>query len=210
MPEALQHIMTEMTPWLQQYGYLILALAIAIEGVGIPAPGQSLLIVASLLAATGEMSLPLVLIVAGSSAFIGNSLGYLLGEKFGDILLKKGWIKADTEAKLHSFIGKYGLIALLLSRFIEGLKQTIFIGCGMAKMPLKKFLLGNTLATGLWLGLFGLGPLFIRNELTPILSFYHHHQHLFWLVITSLIIITSVTLSFVMKRRRAQTSADKS
>ncbi|ACA84879.1 hypothetical protein Swoo_0583 [Shewanella woodyi ATCC 51908] len=75
-------------------------------------------------------------------------------------------------------------------------------------MPLKKFLLGNTLATGLWLGLFGLGPLFIRNELTPILSFYHHHQHLFWLVTTSLIIITLVALSTVMKRRRDQTDTD--
>ncbi|MEC4726104.1 DedA family protein [Shewanella sp. D64] len=202
MPEALQHIMTEMTPWLQQYGYLILALAIAIEGVGIPAPGQSLLIVASLLAAAGQMSLPLVLIVAGSSAFIGNSLGYFLGIKFGDVLLKKGWIKESTEAKLHGFIGKYGLVALLLSRFIEGLKQTIFIGCGMAKMSLNKFLLGNTLATGLWLTLFGLGPVLIRDELTPILAFYHHHQHLFWLIVTALGIISLMIFTLILRRRR--------
>ena len=202
MPEALQHIMAEMTPWLQQYGYFILALAIAIEGVGIPAPGQSLLIVASLLAAAGQMSLPLVLIVAGSSAFIGNSLGYFLGIKFGDVLIKKGWVKESTEAKLHGFIGKYGLAALLLSRFIEGLKQTIFIGCGMAKMSLNKFLLGNTLATGLWLTLFGLGPVLIRDELTPILAFYHHHQHLFWLIITVIGTISLVIFTLILRRRK--------
>ncbi|GGI66905.1 DedA family protein [Shewanella hanedai] len=203
MPEALQHIMAEMTPWLQQYGYFILALAIAIEGVGIPAPGQSLLIVASLLAAAGQMSLPLVLIVAGSSAFIGNSLGYFLGIKFGDVLIKKGWVKESTEAKLHGFIGKYGLAALLLSRFIEGLKQTIFIGCGMAKMSLNKFLLGNTLATGLWLTLFGLGPVLIRDELTPILAFYHHHQHLFWLIITVIGTISLVIFTLILRRRQS-------
>lgn len=39
MPEALQHIIIEMTPWLQQYGYLLLFIAIAVEGFGIPAPG---------------------------------------------------------------------------------------------------------------------------------------------------------------------------
>ena len=203
MPEALQHIMAEMTPWLQQYGYLILALAIAIEGVGIPAPGQSLLIVASLLAATGQMSLPLVLIVAGSSAFIGNSLGYFLGIKFGDILLKKGWIKQSSEAKLHAFIAKYGLVALLLSRFIEGLKQTIFIGCGMAKMPLQKFLLGNALATGIWMTLFGLGPVLLRKELTPILAFYHHNQQFFWLFTTCLGIIGLVVFGLILKRRQS-------
>jgi membrane protein DedA with SNARE-associated domain len=208
MPEALQHIMAEMTPWLQQYGYLILVLAIAIEGVGIPAPGQSLLIVASLLAASGQMSLPLVLIVAGSSAFIGNSLGYLLGIKFGDALIKKGWVKESSEAKLHGFIAKYGLAALILSRFIEGLKQTIFIGCGMAKMPLKNFLLGNALATSIWLALFGLGPVLIRKELTPILAFYHHHQLLFWLIVTVLGTIGLGVFSLVIKRRKAHSTEE--
>jgi membrane protein DedA with SNARE-associated domain len=208
MPEALQHIMAEMTPWLQQYGYLILVLAIAIEGVGIPAPGQSLLIVASLLAASGQMSLPLVLIVAGSSAFIGNSLGYLLGIKFGDALIKKGWVKESSEAKLHGFIAKYGLAALILSRFIEGLKQTIFIGCGMAKMPLKNFLLGNALATSIWLALFGLGPVLIRKELTPTLAFYHHHQLLFWLIVTVLGTIGLGVFSLVIKRRKAHSTEE--
>ncbi|NRD72341.1 DedA family protein [Shewanella sp. VB17] len=208
MPETLQHIMTEMTPWLQQYGYLILALAIAVEGVGIPAPGQSLLIVASLLAATGQMSLPLVLMVAGSSAFTGNSLGYLLGIKCGDIFIEKGWIKESTEIKLHAFIGKYGVIALLLSRFIEGLKQTIFIGCGMAKMPFHQFLIGNTMATVLWLTLFGLGPILISEELTPILTFYHHHQQLFWLVITVFGIIGLILFSVILKRQRAKIAND--
>lgn len=208
MPEALQHIITDMTPWLQQYGYLILALAIAVEGIGIPAPGQSLLIVASLLTATGQMSLPLVLIVAGSSAFIGNSLGYLLGIKCGDIFLEKGWIKESTETKLHAFISKYGLIALLLSRFIEGLKQTIFIGCGMAKMPFHKFIIGNTMATVLWLTLFSLGPILISEELTPILIFYHHHQQLFWFAITALGIISVILFSFIQKRQRTKITDD--
>ncbi|WP_305416806.1 DedA family protein [Photobacterium leiognathi] len=87
--ESIQHIITELTPLLHEYGYYILALAIAVEGMGIPAPGQSLLIVASLLASTGKMSLPMVLTVAWASSFIGNSIGYFIGRQFGHVLTKK-------------------------------------------------------------------------------------------------------------------------
>lgn len=194
MPEALQHIMSELTPWLQEYGYALLFIAIAVEGFGIPAPGQSLLIVASLLAATGQMSLSAVLMVAACGALCGNSLGYYIGWRFGDVLLNKGWIKPQLEDKIHGVIGQYGIAALILSRFIEGLKQFMFIGCGLAKMPLKQFVVGNCLATGIWVSIFGLGPAIIRDEITPILAFYHQHKYPTWagvsLILAVLILLT--------------------
>lgn len=184
MPEALQHLITEMTPWLQQYGYLLLFIAIAVEGFGIPAPGQSLLIVASLLAATGQMSLSLVLLVATFAALCGNTLGYVIGRRFGDVLLKKGWIKPKVEDKIHAVIGQYGIAALVLSRFVEGLKQFMFIGCGLAKMPFRRFVMGNLLATSIWVSLFGLGPVLIRDEIAPILAFYHQHKYPTWAIVS--------------------------
>ncbi|MGL4714061.1 MAG: DedA family protein [Shewanella sp.] len=197
MPEALQHIITELTPWLQQYGYLILFVAIAAEGFGIPAPGQSLLIVASLLAAAGQMSLPVVLTVAACGALCGNSVGYYIGWHFGDVMLKKGWIKPQLENKIHDIIGQYGIAALVLSRFVEGLKQFMFIGCGLAKMPLKQFVMGNGLATSIWVALFGLGPVLIRDEIAPMLAFYHQHKYLTWTVVS--LILTLIILSIWKK-----------
>ncbi len=137
--ESIQHIITELTPLLQQYGYYILALAIAVEGMGIPAPGQSLLVVASLLAASGKMSLPAVLMVGWSASFIGNSIGYFIGRQFGHVLTRKQWIKPKTLTKLHGFIDRYGMLGLIISRFVEGIKQFMCIGCGIAAMPAKLF-----------------------------------------------------------------------
>ncbi|WP_025820754.1 DedA family protein [Shewanella marina] len=202
MIETLNHIVAQLTPWLEQYGYFVLIAAIAVEGFGIPAPGQSLLIVASILAASGSMSLPLVLTVGFASAFIGNSIGYFIGLKFGDVLLKKQWIKPATEQRLTGFIDKYGLVALILSRFIEGLKQFMFIGCGIAKMPLKMFVLGNFLATSLWVILFGLGPVLLKHELTPMLNFYHHHQITSWLIALATIIILASISVFIKSRKQ--------
>ena len=49
-------------PLLDRYGYLMVFLTILVEGVGIPAPGQTLLIAASLSAAHGNLNLVWVLI----------------------------------------------------------------------------------------------------------------------------------------------------
>lgn len=187
MPETLHHLMIELTPWLQQYGYWLLFFAIAVEGFGIPAPGQSLLIVASLLAATGQMSLSLVLTIASCSAILGNSIGYLLGWRFGDILLRKGWVKPQQEDKIHAMIGKYGTVALILSRFIEGLKQTMCLGCGIAKMPITQFITGNLLATAIWVSVFGLGPVLIQDKIAPMLAFYHQHQYATWSLVSVMV-----------------------
>lgn len=201
MLDTLQHIISDLTPYLHQYGYFILALAIAVEGVGIPAPGQSFLIVSGILAAGGQMSLPGVLLVAGLSAFSGNCIGYIIGLRFGDVLLKKGWVKPQTERRLHGFIERYGMIALLLSRFIEGLKQTMCIGCGIAKLPLKTFLLGNLLATVSWVLLFGVGPAILRREMTPLLTFYHSHQLLMWAIGTLVVLGGAVAIWLWQKKR---------
>ncbi len=201
--ESIQHIITELTPLLHEYGYYILALAIAVEGMGIPAPGQSLLIVASLLASTGKMSLPMVLTVAGASSFIGNSIGYFIGRQFGHVLTKKEWIKPRTLSKLHQFIDRYGMLGLVISRFVEGIKQFMCIGCGIAQMPVQLFLLGNFLAVTVWLLVFGVAPAYLHDELGPILAFYHKYQMQCWAVVVVLVCTLAWWVIRHFKRRRA-------
>ncbi|WP_330960496.1 DedA family protein [Photobacterium sp. 53610] len=176
----MQNLVQELAPLMQEYGYTVLALAIAIEGLGIPAPGQSLLIVASYLSVNGTFSLPAVLAVAGAASWLGNTAGYLVGSRFSHVVEQRGWLKPASVEKVHGFIDKYGVMGLVLSRFLEGLKQLMCLGCGMAQMPRHHFLMGNTLAVGIWLTVFGLGPAFFHEEIGQIGLFYHHHQHAFW------------------------------
>ncbi|EPA8652718.1 DedA family protein [Photobacterium damselae] len=197
---SIEHIITELTPLLQQYGYFVLALAVAIEGMGIPAPGQSLLIVASLLAASGKMSLPMVLLVGWMSSFIGNTLGYVIGRQFGHILVHKQWIKPNTLEKLHQFIDKYGVLGLLISRFVEGIKQFMCLGCGIAQMPARLFFLGNFIAVTVWVLVFGVAPAYLRDEMRPILAFYHKYQTQCWVAVAA-ILVSIFTLIVIYRRR---------
>lgn len=185
---SIEHLMSDLTPLLQQYGYLLLGLAIAAEGMGIPAPGQSLLVVASILSSLGQMSLPLTLTVAGGSAFLGNACGYWIGQQCEHVLIRKNWLSKKTLQKSHDFIERFGIWGLLMSRFIEGLKQIMPLACGIAKMPFREFLVGNGLAVGLWLIAFGVAPAYLYDKREWLLSFYHHYSVITWFVITSIII----------------------
>ena len=203
MLDTLHHIINELSPYLHQYGLFILALAVAVEGFGIPAPGQSFLVVSGMLAANGEMSLSGVLSVGALAAFSGNCIGYFIGLKFGNVLLEKGWVKPETEKKLHGFIGKYGIAALLMSRFVEGLKQTLCIGCGIAKLPLRTFLLGNALATLVWVIIFGVGPALLTHEMGPLVAFYHSHRMLMWGIGSAITLLLSIGFLLSIKSTKS-------
>lgn len=87
--QHLNQLLISMQPLLEQYGYLALIVSIVLEGVGVPMPGQSLMIAASILSSDGVMNFYWVMIVSWLSCFIGNSCGYMLGYHFESWLDKK-------------------------------------------------------------------------------------------------------------------------
>ncbi len=90
--EHINDLLMAMKPLLEQYGYLALIVSIFLEGLGIPMPGQSLMIAASIISSEHVMNLSLVMIVSWLSCFFGNTCGYLIGYHFEGWLDKKGYI----------------------------------------------------------------------------------------------------------------------
>jgi membrane protein DedA with SNARE-associated domain len=65
-------------PILDHYGYLAIFIAILVETFGVPAPGQTMLMAETILAARGEMSIALVLALAFVAGVLGKTLGNVL------------------------------------------------------------------------------------------------------------------------------------
>src|SRR6201994_1428138 len=72
--------------------YLLVAGAVRLETPGIPIPGEIVLISAALLAAqhTIPVSPVWIAVSASAAAIIGDSIGFLIGRKWGDDLF--GWL----------------------------------------------------------------------------------------------------------------------
>ncbi|ARV71812.1 DedA family protein [Vibrio campbellii] len=189
-----------MKPLLEQYGYLALIVSIFLEGIGIPMPGQSLMIAASIISSEHVMNLSLVMIVSWLSCFFGNTCGYLIGYYFEGWLDKKGYISGPKMQKLQSTIQKYGPACLVVSRFIEGMKQFMPLACGIAKMPRKEFLLGNALATTIWVAVFSLLTNFTFEHLSVLSQFYTDHRYVVW---SSAALLFSLMIFALLKRKKA-------
>ena len=136
----LEQAVARVQPVFERYGYLVVFLAILVEGVGIPAPGQTLLITAVMDAAHGKLSLVWVLISACLAAGLGNSLGYLLGRWGGRRLLARFKVRGDRLARLEENFRRYGGVLVLVARFFDGLRQLNGIVAGMLEMPWKIFI----------------------------------------------------------------------
>ena len=62
-------------------GYPLLFAFVAAESAGAFVPGETSLIVAGALAASGRLSLPLVIVVAATAAILGDNVGYVIGRR---------------------------------------------------------------------------------------------------------------------------------
>jgi membrane protein DedA with SNARE-associated domain len=156
------------TPLLERYGYPLLFAGILAEGIGIPAPGQTLLIAASLTAARGDLGIAWVMTCAFAAAWLGNSLGYLIGLRGGRPLLKKLHVNEEHLQRMEGFFARAGAAIILVARFVDGLRQLNGIVAGLLQLPWKQFTTVNTLGALLWVGFWGLGSYFLEREVSQV------------------------------------------
>ncbi|MFJ5876912.1 DedA family protein [Streptomyces sp. S1] len=139
--------------------YLLVGVVIGLESLGIPLPGEIVLVSSALLASQHGDINPYVLgACATAGAIIGDSIGYAIGRKGGRPLLAwlgKKFPKHFSEANVglaESSFQKWGMWAVFFGRFVALLR--IFAGplAGVLHMPYWKFLVANVFGGILWAG----------------------------------------------------------
>lgn len=136
------------------YGYWAVFVGIAIENMGIPLPGETIVIVGGFLAGSGELNYWGVLGSAIAGAVLGDNFGYWVG-RFGgwQLLVKVGRFFRLQEQQLEQVKDRYSknaVQAVFWGRFITLLR--IFAGplAGITQMPYRQFLLCNFGGAAVW------------------------------------------------------------
>lgn len=147
--------------YLLDYGYPILFVVVLLESLGIPGPGQALLITAALLAAHGKLSITAVLITAIVGTTLGGLVGYWIGRKGGRALILRfgRYIRIGEPEldRLEASFASYGMWFVLAARFFEVLRQIQGIVSGTVEMPFRRFFFANLAGGVLWSAVWGLG-----------------------------------------------------
>ena len=195
--EEIGQLVAGLESFVRHYGAFAIMPILAIEAVGAPVPGESLLIFASVLAGRGEMSLPSLLIFAWVGSVLGDNLGYLIGRKLGrGTILRYGAKVGLTDERFNGIervYVRYGSSTVLFARFFSILRQLNGIVAGMLGMPWWRFVLLDAVGSALWVMVWVFAPAYFSEHLTFIIGLAHHTKVVVsFLVAAGLILIVSL------------------
>ena len=189
-------IFNTVAPVLDHYGYVAVAGFLLVENFGIPLPGETILIAASVYAGAGKLNIAVVWLVAVMASVIGDNIGFAIGHYGGEkFIVKYGRYLFLTEKRLttaQNFFNKYGGPVVTVARFIAGLRQLNGIVAGTADMKWRTFLLFNVLGAVLWVSVWsGIGFL-AGNHINTIYAQLRHFELLALAVVAILVLLQIV------------------
>jgi membrane protein DedA with SNARE-associated domain len=150
-----------MTHLIATYGYLAIGVIIALESMGLPLPGESVLVLAALYAARHNHSIAGIVASAATGAVLGDNVGYWIGREFGyGLLLRYGDRIGLSASKIK--LGQYlflrhGGKVVFFGRFVPVLRMLAAVLAGVNRMDWRRFLLANTAGGILWASAVGFG-----------------------------------------------------
>ena len=111
-PVQLPGFLATLAPLLDHWGYLSVGFLLFIEDFGVPAPGETVLIAASVYAGAGRLNIVAVAVVGFVAAVLGDNVGYAIG-RFGGraLVLRFGryvWLTEERLARAESFFTRHG------------------------------------------------------------------------------------------------------
>jgi membrane protein DedA with SNARE-associated domain len=151
------------------YGLAVVAGVIGLECIGLPFPGETVLILASIFAGTKhDLNIISVVLTAAGGAIVGQMVGYVIGREFGYwLLLRYGSYLRITESRIK--LGEYlflrhGGKIVIVARFIPVLRSLAGILAGANRMPWRRFLLANVVGAVIWASFFGFAAYMLGRQ----------------------------------------------
>ncbi len=147
---------------IESYGYYALAIVVAGESAGVPLPGETMLVSASIYAGTKHgLDIRLVILVAAAAAIAGDNLGFWVGRRYGEAVLRRlgPRIGLDERRQLlgQYLFKRYGGVIVFFGRYVALLRTFAALLAGINRLPPLTFFCWNAAGGVTWATLFGLG-----------------------------------------------------
>jgi membrane protein DedA with SNARE-associated domain len=155
LPEVFGDLSLEQAAdFLIRHGYIVLFGWVLLEQLGLPIPAAPLLIAAGALARAGKMNLTLALTMAFIAVILADVFWYFLGRYRGGRILKllcRISLEPDScVRRTENLFIRHGVRSLLVAKFIPGLNTAAPTLAGIFRMPMRRFLIFDSLGGLLW------------------------------------------------------------
>ncbi|HLD27053.1 MAG TPA: VTT domain-containing protein [Patescibacteria group bacterium] len=190
---------TELIPALGYIG--ITAIIFAESGllIGFFLPGDSLLFTAGFLASQHIFDIKILTILSFIAAVLGDSVGYLFGQKVGKKLFQRKdslIFHKDHLIKARQFYEKHGKKTIVLARFLPIIRTFAPIVAGMGDMKYSVFIVFNIVGGMIWAVGLTLAGYFLGNLIPDV------DTYLFPIVIGIIMLSVSPHLIHIIKNKK--------
>jgi membrane protein DedA with SNARE-associated domain len=183
------------------YGYIVLLIALMLELIAFPLPGEALMTYCGYVIYEGKMNLAISILIATLGVCAGITLSYFIGEILGVAFFEKygHYIHLDKNRldKISIWFEKYGTKMLILAYFIPGVRHVTGYFSGITEVSYKKFAVNAYIGAFIWTTTFiSLGRVLGVN--------LERYNSLFkkYLIIGSLIIAVIIILIYLYKNHK--------
>ncbi|AGK59744.1 hypothetical protein HYPDE_40378 [Hyphomicrobium denitrificans 1NES1] len=156
----------ELPHLISTYGYWVVIGIVGLESMGIPVPGETTLIAASLYAGTTHhLNIWFVIAAAAAGAILGDNIGFWVGREVGyRLLLRYGrYVRLnERRIKLGQYLfQRHGGKVVFFGRFVAVLRALAAFLAGANRMNWPRFLVFNAGGGILWATLYGVGAYYL-------------------------------------------------
>lgn len=189
------------------YGYWTVFFGVMLENAGLPIPGETVLLVASFLAANSDevdLNIRWIIVIAVLGATLGDNLGYWIGRRGGrpflELHAKRFFIRKSHIDRAEREFHRYGSWTVFFARFITGLRVVAGPFAGVLHLPWLRFLLFNFSGAVVWATVISLVGYFFGSEWPLLLKIIKRFS------VVALLAFAAIFLFIFFRNRRKRSS----
>lgn len=204
-------IVNLLNPLLNLHGWeayaLVGALVFAEAGIliGFVFPGETAVILGGVAASRGHIEIAALIVVVVTCAIAGDSIGYLVGQRWGRRLLVVRLLRRRqrTLDRVLDQLNRRGAIAVFVARFTAFLRAVVPGLAGMSSLPYRVFLPANAAGGVVWGTAYCLLGYVVGSAYTKL----EHDSAIASDVLLGLIVVALVV--FAVRRRRKESEEER-
>ncbi|WP_338669066.1 DedA family protein [Pseudodesulfovibrio methanolicus] len=176
------------------WGYPGIVVLMALESSLFPFPSEVVIPPAAYLAASGRMSIGMVVLCGALGSLLGAVFNYWLALTFGRPFFerygRRMLVNPESLARAERFFARHGHISTFTGRLLPVIRQYISLPAGLTRMNFPAFCAATVLGSGVWvLVLAGLGYCFGRNERLVL-------RNLHWATLALAVVCAAILLAY--------------
>jgi len=147
------HQFTQMVADASGWAYAIVFVLALLDALVPIVPSETAVITAGVVAASGDLSLGLIIPAAATGAFIGDNLAYLIGHRFGGRATERFFSGEKARHRMdwaEEQLRERGGELIVVGRFIPGGRTAVALSAGTLGYRWRRFIAFDAVATLAW------------------------------------------------------------